>query len=190
MKTTLQLALLTLASMVNLNLATSLGALEGACADMMPNHPGTQPSTEPCPYKLTAEKHGANEYHVTLAINPDFSPPIQFKGFMIMAVNGSDYPVGQFNFYDHDFRAQHLKCSPIYPSATITHVVNSLKEKYEVDWEAPEGWDPEAWNVTFKATVVQSIDTYWVGLTAKAGVGMATASALLITLSALLQWLH
>uniref|UniRef100_A0A0K8SYV5 Reelin domain-containing protein n=2 Tax=Lygus hesperus TaxID=30085 RepID=A0A0K8SYV5_LYGHE len=128
------------------------GAPPSMCKDMMPHHSGSSPQTSQPPFSFVVEPPAADDGVVRVSLSGS-SP---FKGVMIEGRTTLDGDsVGQFINVPDNF--QTLKCNDI-PNNAVTHSESSPKDKIQVSWEAPDGFDD---HVLFVASVVLNYTTYW-----------------------------
>ncbi|XP_075688333.1 putative ferric-chelate reductase 1 [Rhinoderma darwinii] len=134
----------------------SNGLVYKSCDTMMPEHRTVPQTTEP-PYSLSASSYSYRpgvEITVTLQANPE----TYFEGFLLQArtVPGNEI-VGHFIVMDP--KSQSLTCGENVNS-TVTHKDSSKRSNISALWVAPTSVS----NILFKATILQSKRTFWVGV--------------------------
>ncbi|XP_066451091.1 putative ferric-chelate reductase 1 [Eleutherodactylus coqui] len=135
----------------------SNGLVHKACDTMMPEHGTTVPQTTEPPYRVSASSYSyrpADKITVTLQANPG----TYFEGFLLQArsLPGNEI-VGHFIVTDP--KSQNLICGENVNS-TVTHTDSSKKSIISTIWVAPASVS----SVIFKATIVESKHTFWVGV--------------------------
>ncbi|XP_043941545.1 putative ferric-chelate reductase 1 isoform X2 [Protopterus annectens] len=120
---------------------------------MQPSH-GANAQTSTPPYSINVQKTNYSEGDkITVTIQSNSGQT--FKGFLLRTTTATkDAPIG--TFINTDSSAQAISCNSISGGAA-SHTSNSVKQKVEVQWLAPQSSD----DVHFKATVVQSKRIYW-----------------------------
>lgn len=136
-----------------------IGAPEGTCDDMLPNH-GVVANNTPVPYviKLSSNSYSPNKnISVTIEIKRD----TVFEGFIMAARRkgeienfGSFYPVSGTHT---------LKCSN-KNNSSITHSNNSKRKNLTVIWEAPA---INVGDLQMTATIVRTKLIFWMNVTSE-----------------------
>ncbi|XP_073427376.1 putative ferric-chelate reductase 1 [Dendrobates tinctorius] len=134
----------------------SNGLVYKACDTMKPEHGTTVSQTTEPPYIVSASSYSyrpGDEITVTLQANPG----MHFKGFLLQArtVPGNEI-VGHFIVTAQN--SQNLNCGNV--DSTVTHKDSSSKSSISARWVAPASVS----RVIFKATILQSMPIYWVGI--------------------------
>ncbi|KAL7647141.1 UNVERIFIED_CONTAM: hypothetical protein RMT77_002399 [Armadillidium vulgare] len=125
------------------------GAPIKACFSMTPRHHNHTKQNSPAPYVVEAIPSGRE---VTVTLKSTTAAP--FLGFLLRAVDSNDVTVGQFVKYPAT--AKTLTCNSTDDS--VTH--NSKDPKYEQEflWRTTTTGS----TVVFRATFVQTYETFWV----------------------------
>ncbi|XP_061171754.1 putative defense protein [Saccostrea echinata] len=132
------------------------GARVGACETMTPGH-GAAVQTGPSPYRVTmnAQSYTAGN-RITVTVSGG-----TFRGVLVQArpANCSTVTFPTFSLMANESNFQTLACNGVANSA-VTHTNRNDKT------QAMFYWTPAAslGHVYFRATVVQSFNTYWVGI--------------------------
>lgn len=135
----------------------SNGLVYKSCDTMMPQHGTSVPQTTEPPYSVSASSYfyrPANKITVTIQANPG----AYFEGFLLQArtIQGNEI-AGHFIVTDP--KSQNLTCHEnVYSS--VTHKDSSKKSNISALWVAPASVS----GVIFKATILQSKRTFWVGV--------------------------
>nr|XP_055037978.1 putative ferric-chelate reductase 1 isoform X2 [Misgurnus anguillicaudatus] len=147
------------------------GQVSGVCSSMVPAHSSSSTQTSSSPYTITATPTSFNsgdEITVTL------SGSVNFKGFMLQAYKaGTNTPIGTFTVTNN--QAQGLTCSGVANSA-VSQTSKSGKTSIQVKWKAPTSGQLS--NVEFRATFVQALSTFWVGVKSSAITYTSTSTPL------------
>ncbi|XP_059380150.1 putative ferric-chelate reductase 1 [Carassius carassius] len=135
------------------------GRVSSVCGSMMPNH-GSNAQTSTAPFTVTADKITFKEGdQITVVLNSQSGK--QFKGFMLQARQvGSTTSIGTFNVVDNI--AQLLSCDGAANRA-VSHTSDSSKSTVQAKWTAPTSG--QIGNIEFRATFVETANTFWVGVT-------------------------
>ncbi|KAL8586799.1 hypothetical protein ACOMHN_061312 [Nucella lapillus] len=139
------------------------GATLSECDSMMPNHrtASAQPANVNVPFTITPSKmtyYGGEKIMVTVT-----GGNTMFKGLLLKAMTSSASFVGSFSATSQGSPVKFLGCSNMQNSA-VTHTNRDLKTSVVFYWTAPSA---SVGNVTFRATVVQQFDTFFVGVTSE-----------------------
>ncbi|KAK7123546.1 hypothetical protein R3I93_021847 [Phoxinus phoxinus] len=147
------------------------GQVSRSCGSLMPTHAGASGQTSPSPFTVTAGKTTFKEGdEITVSLNAQSG---NFKGFMLQANQvGSQNPIGTFTVTDSG--AQGLVCNSVANSA-VSHTSSSQKTSMQAIWMAPTSG--QLGNIEFRATFVQSKETFWVGVKSSAVVYNGTGTA-------------
>jgi len=139
-------------------LSYGAGAPEDACVSMTPNH-GVDPQKSAAPYQLLLSSNDVlSGGSVTVTIKG--TKGNSFKGFLLQARDSAENPIGTFQ--DITSNSKTINCGG--QQTTATHLSPDDKSEVQVYWNAPANHQGK---VTFKATVAQDGEVFWVGQVAK-----------------------
>ncbi|XP_049336029.1 putative ferric-chelate reductase 1 [Astyanax mexicanus] len=138
------------------------GMVSASCSDMTPNHKSYVAQTSQAPFTITANNSTYTDaQEITVMITATSG---SFKGFLLEAreIGGTNAPYGSFTSAGSN--AQLLTCSS--PSAAVSHTSAVLKSQIQSTWKAPASANSKS--IEFRATVVQDVSTFWVGVKSSA----------------------
>ncbi|KAI9554364.1 hypothetical protein GHT06_019636 [Daphnia sinensis] len=140
-------------------IAFPTGAPTAACESMAPDHYGTRPSNNPCPFEVILNQNQTfSNGSVKVTLQPSM-PSVSFKGFLVMGFEKlTDRVIGTFKIPPSYNLSKTIDCNNEYENAA-THTFNDPKQSVTLDWIPPEGYDGE---VIFKTTFVEQFINYWV----------------------------
>lgn len=134
----------------------SAGAPSGSCKEMEPRH-NFKPQNQHHNYQVTVER--SDRHFLVRLASMNKSWP--FKGFMMRAfrVKGN-----KTTFFAGVFEAgslyHHVACGDSFNRSVITHNNPADKTLVVASWK-PEKLTERLTEVFFRATILQSFDTYW-----------------------------
>ncbi|XP_073427731.1 putative ferric-chelate reductase 1 isoform X1 [Dendrobates tinctorius] len=134
------------------------GQISASCDSMLPTHGSNGPQSSVAPYLITVSKTTFVPGDViTVSIQPKAASDF-FKGFLLEGrLVGGNGITGTFT--TSDAKAQILTCGA-QVNAAVSHRNNDQKNNITAFWTAPQGAGP----VRFRATVLNSYDTFWTGV--------------------------
>ncbi|XP_075943896.1 uncharacterized protein LOC142946475 isoform X2 [Anarhichas minor] len=143
----------------------SNGVFQQPCHSMLPEHRRRDgvlhaPQNTKPPFELSCDKPENEGGPITVSLRST-QTATQFRGFMVEARDTSGRPVGKFILLDPSM-TRLLFCNGLADSAVINSN-NQKKSWLKVNWMA-QGADVD---VTFRATFVETFDTFWEPVDAK-----------------------
>ena len=147
--------LLFLASFVFLETTEGFGsgAPGNTCWSMRPRHyPNSPQLLSSSPFRIIAPGYYAPGVEYEVFINS--TGRIRFRGFLLEARDRNDDTVGTFRVSDSGTQ---LRCS----SGAMTHTSPQSRRNVKGFWRAPSS---DVGPIVFRATVVQTYSTFWVGI--------------------------
>ena len=131
------------------------GAPSGQCEQMTPSH-GSPPQTGASPYEIKVTKtYYVPGENVSVSIE---SSSDNIKGYLIQARKvGENSTIGTFAALPAN--GQYVNCGN--SQGAITHSTRLAVKTINFDWVPPSGLSG---NVSFYATVVKDVSTFWVKL--------------------------
>ncbi|XP_029385533.1 putative ferric-chelate reductase 1 [Echeneis naucrates] len=137
----------------------SSGLVTGSCVDMLPNHSGLSPQTDPAPFSVTTD-HSNYTHGEEVKVHLQALGSKSFTGFLLQArEEGGQSPVGSFSLTTE--AAQLLLCSQ-RPNSAVSHRSESVKMSIQAIWRADAKGDGKP--IQFHASFVQSYKIFWVNV--------------------------
>ncbi|CAD5113583.1 DgyrCDS2746 [Dimorphilus gyrociliatus] len=125
-----------------------------ACHGLVPNvftHGEGQNSVSPYEIILSSYSYTANTPNITATIQKKQSTTVGFKGFMVSAYDSKGQPVGKF--------LAGAENRPMCDYYTATGQSNGkIKDSVDLNWIPPA---TPVGDIIFKATILQSFNTFW-----------------------------
>ncbi|XP_022102545.1 mucin-5AC-like [Acanthaster planci] len=154
-----------LLGVMGVGLGFPTGAPATVCMNMTPGHRDTVAMDTASPYRLVVDDSiVAPGGVITVTLTSREESEVTFRGFLLQARRANDEisdAVGQFTYRDSNNRIKTLACNGRVSSA-LTHNDRGQKRTLQARWTAP--WNVEG-PVHFVATVVKSVNEYWLGIT-------------------------
>ncbi|KAJ8028994.1 Reelin domain-containing protein 1 [Holothuria leucospilota] len=142
----------------------STGIDISACEDLLPRNHGINsvPQTTPSPFVIEVNPTSYMPGRVMFVTVRSTTPTTMFRGFMLQArVSNSVTPIGTFLPTVGNVPVTYglFQCNT--RDDTAHHIASNPTDLIAVRWRAPNA---ESRPITFIATVVQDLTTYWVGI--------------------------
>ncbi|KAK6165998.1 hypothetical protein SNE40_022795 [Patella caerulea] len=153
------------------------GAPIKACVNMMPVHPNVSPQTSTSPYTIAVS---STTYKPSQQITVTISGGGNHQGLLVQARKSSvATPIGTFS--TPSAQTKTTQCTATGDS--WTHSSNTNKTTSTVIWTAPSN---DMGDITFKATVAQDYNTYWLNHQSQALTYMSGATSTQLGVGAVL----
>ncbi|CAG9863967.1 unnamed protein product [Phyllotreta striolata] len=129
------------------------GAPTSACNTLKPVHEGALPQANLAPYSVFVKQQG-DVVQVTIGSNLG----VPFQGFMVQGRTPEGRVIGSFQLPGGS-QAHTIDCKGA--GDTATHNSPEKKDLVNLIWVPPTGYQG---SVVFASTILQSFETFWVGL--------------------------
>ncbi|KAK3591241.1 hypothetical protein CHS0354_010609 [Potamilus streckersoni] len=139
---------------VRVSLQFGSGAPGSKCADMFPIHGNTLAQRDASPYTV---KVSTTTYKAGDKISVTISGRGDFRGFLLVAKQNDETPVGSFE--STDAGSQVISCT--HGGQALTHSSKNLKSSMTTHWTAP---NTAVGNIILVATVVADYTEFWVNI--------------------------
>ncbi|XP_051989225.1 putative defense protein 3 [Xyrauchen texanus] len=161
-----QFVLVVLVCGINPHIVTAYpnGIVTSACTSMTPQHGAYNTSRLQAPYTVTSNVSTyTNGQKITVTLQANGTG---FKGFLLQTSYGTG-PVGTFTVMGNN--TQLLNCGGM--GSAVSHTSKDVKTTIVVQWKAPDSGNKD---INFRATFVQNVSLFWVGVQSETVRFMAT----------------